>query len=250
MRDLSNAEGIGSDVNYLNGDLVDDQTEINEFINQDLVQFFQKLADLASIAFNDLPDNETNDYQTVEALESVVRSFAATPLLKGVVEKATTGEAQSGATDKFLDAALLQLVTATESRKGVQENATVAEAKALSSSSHNIVPATLKEVVGDTITELVPFSGWNMDTSSQFLVNWTRPASTVIVEMSAVINIGTQDFNLGGPDASADGTVSGGVEQHSNTLNRFTLFRKSGGTFDGPAFNNESGYVVVRYKFI
>ena len=110
MRDLSNAPGIGVGGDFVNGDLVDNQTQINEFINQDLIQFFQKLADLAGIVFNDLPDNETNDYQLIEAFETVVRNFVATTLLKGTVENATASEIQSGTTGKFVDAALLGVI--------------------------------------------------------------------------------------------------------------------------------------------
>ena len=67
-RDLSAQDGIGSDANYLNGDLVDGQTVVGEGINQDIVQFFQKLMDLAQIAANGNPDNEANGYQFIEAL--------------------------------------------------------------------------------------------------------------------------------------------------------------------------------------
>jgi hypothetical protein len=52
---------------------------------------------------------------------------AATTTVKGIVEKATTAEAQAGTSEKYLDAALLQLVTATETRKGIVEKATLTE---------------------------------------------------------------------------------------------------------------------------
>lgn len=108
MRDLANQVGIGDDPAFLNGNLVNNQTLVGEGINQDLVQFFQKLADLAGTVFNDLPDNETNGYQLMEALELVVRAFAATTALKGTVEKATPTETSNGTPNKFIDAELLK----------------------------------------------------------------------------------------------------------------------------------------------
>jgi len=72
-RDLSLAEGIGSDSDYINGNLVDGQTKINEFINQDIVQFFQGLMDQASITASGDPDNDTNGYQFIDALVSKIR---------------------------------------------------------------------------------------------------------------------------------------------------------------------------------
>ena len=149
MRDLSAQTGIGTDAGFLNGNLVDDQTEINEGINQDLVQFFQKLAALAALAPNGLPDNETNGYQLITALEAVARSFAATTLLQGTVEKATTAEAQNGTANKFLDAALLQTVTATTDRLGIVEKATPAEAQA--GTADKFLDAALLQTVTATI---------------------------------------------------------------------------------------------------
>lgn len=77
MKDLSLADGIGSDVNYLNGNIVDGQTVIGEHINQDLIQLWQKLVDDASIVPNGNFDNETNSYQLKDALEFAVRVFQA-----------------------------------------------------------------------------------------------------------------------------------------------------------------------------
>lgn len=147
MENLSNATGIGVDGDFLNGNLVDAQTLINAFINQDLVQFFQKLASLGGITFNDLPDNEANGYQLHDALQTLVRSFVATTTLKGTVEKATTAEAQAGTAEKYLDAALLQLVTATTTRKGIVEKATQTET--LAGTAEKYIDALLLQNHGD-----------------------------------------------------------------------------------------------------
>jgi len=45
---------------------------IVEEIYGDIIQFFQKLASLANITINDLPDNELNDYQLLQALFTLI----------------------------------------------------------------------------------------------------------------------------------------------------------------------------------
>jgi hypothetical protein len=77
-RNLSAQTGIGTDPNYLNGNLVDFQTLVGEGINQDIVQLLQKLLDLGAIVPNGLPDNETNGYQMLQALIALVNSEAYT----------------------------------------------------------------------------------------------------------------------------------------------------------------------------
>lgn len=71
MRDLSAQTGVDTtDPNYLNGKIVALETLISEGVNGDLVQFFQKLMSLAGLTANDLPDNEANGYQLIQALRS------------------------------------------------------------------------------------------------------------------------------------------------------------------------------------
>lgn len=69
-KNLSLAPGIGSDVNFLNGNIVDLQTIVNSHINQDIVQFFQKLMSVASLSANNNFDNEANGYQFIEAFKN------------------------------------------------------------------------------------------------------------------------------------------------------------------------------------
>lgn len=109
-QDLSKATGIEVDSNYLNGKLKDKQTRVNAFINQDIVQFFQKLMDEAGFSPNDLDDNETNGYQFIDALISRIRGTAASTTEKGTVEKATLTELRNGTSDKFPDAATLSTI--------------------------------------------------------------------------------------------------------------------------------------------
>ena len=73
-KDLSSATGIGTSADYLNGNLVPVVTVASVDINQDMVQFFQKLMSEAGLAANGDFDNEVNGYQFIEALKKVVVS--------------------------------------------------------------------------------------------------------------------------------------------------------------------------------
>ena len=72
MKDLSTVPNIGTDADFLNGDIVNDQTEVNNLAHQDPLQFFQKLMDLASLTANGNFDNEANGYQLIDALKSYI----------------------------------------------------------------------------------------------------------------------------------------------------------------------------------
>ena len=89
-RDLSAQPGIGNDGNFLNGNLVDNQTVVGEGVNQDMVQIWQKLLDLAGITPHALADNESTGYQLLQALIFLINSEAYT---------------KSESDDKFLDEA-------------------------------------------------------------------------------------------------------------------------------------------------
>ncbi len=207
MRDLSNATGIGTGIDFLNGDLVDNQTLINEFINQDPIQFFQKLADLAGIVFNDLPDNETNDYQLIEALETVVRSYVATTLLKGTVEQAIQAESDAGTPDKFPDAAAMLstilsnilaanggLITAPEIEIGDWDMNVSVDGIAQKVVAHGIVDWT-------KIRRVTAFIRDDIDTITRYPINTfgsvgTSPAGSVISvgTSNVVLQINTGEF--------------------------------------------------------
>lgn len=53
---------------YLKGKVEDTETIVNEQLNNDIVQFFVKLMNLASLSPNGNYDNETNGYQFIDAL--------------------------------------------------------------------------------------------------------------------------------------------------------------------------------------
>jgi len=74
MRNKANLTNIIIDANYPYGRIKDntgagDGTPVNEFVYGDVQQFFAKLITLAGIIPNDLPDNEVNNYQTIQALK-------------------------------------------------------------------------------------------------------------------------------------------------------------------------------------
>ncbi len=77
-KNLSNAPGIELDGDYINGKVKNGQTTVGEHVNQDIVQFFQKLLDDAGITPNGNYDNETNGYQFLEALLEKVYPKTAT----------------------------------------------------------------------------------------------------------------------------------------------------------------------------
>ena len=74
-KDLSAQTGVQADANYINGKLVNAVTKCGVGVNQDLVQVWQKLMDLAGITPNGLDDNEANGYQFILALASYIKSF-------------------------------------------------------------------------------------------------------------------------------------------------------------------------------
>lgn len=73
-KDLTLAEGIENDSDFPSGvKLQDGQTVVNSHINQDIVQFFQKMMKEANITPNGQFDNEANTYQFLNALYGTLR---------------------------------------------------------------------------------------------------------------------------------------------------------------------------------
>ena len=284
-QDLSNASGIEIDPDYVNGKIKDKQTRVNAFINQDIIQFFQKLMSLAGITANNDFDNESNGYQFIDALIAKIRDTSATTTLKGTVEKATTAEAQAGTVDKFLDAALLQLVTATTSRNGVVEKATTAEAQAgtvdkfLDAALLQLVTAletrkgvaqiatTAEAIAGTNDTKImtpkkvadavsggilmkeVDIGDWNMDLSPIITVNIGVAASKFRGADVMIYNdAGTSFRPLNSQQTAGVEDMNGSVFNASGTS--IDLVRTTGGAFDSADYNATSynrGKITVRY---
>jgi hypothetical protein len=71
---IETVTGIVADANYPKGyKIADDSTVIGEKLNQDIVQFFQKLMKEAGLTANGLDDNEVNGSQFVEALYGTIK---------------------------------------------------------------------------------------------------------------------------------------------------------------------------------
>jgi hypothetical protein len=80
MKNLSQQTRIGNDPDFINGNLVDDLestlgTLNGEGINQDIVQFFQKLVAESGISISGVSDNEANGYDTIKALGTLKKVF-------------------------------------------------------------------------------------------------------------------------------------------------------------------------------
>ncbi len=79
MKILKDLSGVKAPTTaYPKGYIEDGTTVIGEGINQDIVQFLQKLAIDADITENDLPENVTNGYQLIEALNYFCKFFLKT----------------------------------------------------------------------------------------------------------------------------------------------------------------------------
>lgn len=105
-------------------------TPVIEELYGDIIQFFHKLMRLAGVTYNDLPENETQNYQFIEALVAYVRTITASTTQKGVAELATSAETQAGGDNqRVVTPAGLESKTATETRKGIAELATLVETK-------------------------------------------------------------------------------------------------------------------------
>lgn len=244
MRDLSAQTGIGADGNYLNGNLVDNQTLVGEGINQDLVQFFQKLADLASIVFNGLPDNETNGYQLIEALETVVRSFAASTSLPGVAERALQAEVDAFESTRFVTGQTLEGFKASQ----VQVNA--------SNASRFVTGATLKGYLDNFLLnglqmDRADFSGWNMNTTVGINVPYSLPSGKRIAFIDATIfrdtDPSTKYRKLTSYSSNLnDGRMNGGVGEFGGAVgNNIVLYRTTGGDFDSVNFDTVNGSCYI-----
>ena len=83
MRILANQPGVvAPDAAYPKGSIADAATVVSEGVNGDIIQFFQRLIIEAGITENDLPDNVSNGYQLIEAMNAKING-----LLKAVPTK-------------------------------------------------------------------------------------------------------------------------------------------------------------------
>ena len=92
-RDLSVQAGVDNSdpANYPNGVILNNATVVGEEIQGDAVQFWMKVLRLAAITPNTLPDNETNGFQLLTALEKVIHPDIEDSIITSVLGSATLG---------------------------------------------------------------------------------------------------------------------------------------------------------------
>lgn len=77
MRKLSEQIGVQAPTtDYVKGRIVDNTTPVNEAINGDIIEFFHRMAWMASITENNLPDNVTNGHQLLQALQYLIELYS------------------------------------------------------------------------------------------------------------------------------------------------------------------------------
>lgn len=218
-QNLADAQGIVADSNYPTGyKIVDGQTVINSHINQDIIQFFQKMMDYASITPNGSDDNEVNNYQFLDALVAYIRGN----------------------------------VTADSNNKGVLEVATTQEAKEMGITNNVIVTQSLGEVLSDLVTKVIDINEWNMDSDDTKQIAHTLSATewkTIRSINVIIINDTSTDLTpLNGVGTS--GTVYGGVGAIDST--NITLYRTGLGKFDTANYQDDTsfnrGWITIQYK--
>lgn len=167
----------------------------------------------------------------------------ATTTYKGIIEKATDGEATSGIEDKYFDSDQFQ-------DSGVLK-ATTAEAEAGLSFDKWISPSVLSDMLGGTRTKIVQIGDWDMSSTSIISVphglaahTSIRGISVIIRNDSDVLPFNVYDLNK----VNSSGNVSGGIISITDTS--VVLVRTNGGEFDNAGFNQTSynrGWVKIEY---
>lgn len=128
-----------------------DGTPVIEELYGDITQFFHKLMRLAGISYSDLPDNEINGFDFVDALIAKIRATSGTTSLKGSLELATNAETQGGSDNqRAITPAGLESKTATETRKGIAELATNTETQTGTDTEKIVTPAGLESKTATT----------------------------------------------------------------------------------------------------
>lgn len=95
LTDKPNTEAPSA--NYPYGNIVDNDgslngTPVNKLVYADLHQFFERLMALAGVTHNGLPENNTNGFQLIGALDTFSRSLTASLSANGTVTRASLAE--------------------------------------------------------------------------------------------------------------------------------------------------------------
>lgn len=217
----------------------------NEAINGDAQQFFARLMRDAVpfVAYNGLPDNETNGYQLFTAFTSYTRNvLTSTETAKGTVEKATPAESKSGTTDKNITADLIQSESALKASSSVAIAGTV--------SDQFMTPTSAAARDGGILRKKIDIGDWNMDANETAVVAHGVTFANIVGCTVLIRNdSNTERLALYGfRDVPATPTGEGG--QVKIEASDITLYRRNGGEFDTPDYNQTSynrGYIIIDY---
>lgn len=235
-QNLADAEGIVVDDDYPKGvKIVDNETTVNAHINQDIIQFFQKLMRISGTTPNTLDDNEVNGYQFIEAL---IKSF-----------KYYTSQVPSGLLATLTDAGLSEIATNQEVIDGVD-----LAVHGLISYPLCIQPSALVNYTGRIKYKILTVTGWDMGTSPFTVVNHgINYATYKILSKEATVISDVDDyidrdlFDMGNDVSNP--SPQGWFGVFNNTS--FVIYRKEGGIFDDSAhYDGSFSRVIVKIAYI
>lgn len=234
-QNLANAEGIVADNNYPKGyKIVDNQTTVGAHINQDIIQFFQKLMKEGNVTPNGLDDNEHNGYQFIEALIKSLK-YLPTSKITGLLS-----------TDS--DAGIVELATDFETRNGIDYSEH-------SGTNYPIVikPSSLSNYTKRIYHKLITVSDWDTITNPTKLVahgiSWSSFNPSSIKSKFKILNIRVSaSVLLNGVESVIEFTNNGeGYIDYIDDTN-ILLRRKNGGYFDNEVItSNFTLYIMIMY---
>jgi hypothetical protein len=257
---------------YPYGTLIDNDgsnngTPVNRLVYDDLHQFFERIMGLVGLPPNGSPDNLTNGFQLVEALELYVRdTLIASETQRGSVERATQAEVDAG-TDpvRYITPLTLNTKTATETRRGVAEIATQAEVNA-GTDDERIVTATKLRVALPTLlapiipimhvdgavlvnTKIIEIGDWDMDANATVTVAHGVTDSKIRSVSAMIRDDSNAFFNLINYVDASTIAAQGGVAGYNS--GNIVLARLTGGAFDSASFNATAfnrGWITIVYE--
>lgn len=260
---------------YPYGDIKDnsgsgDGVPVNRVVYADFHQFFARIADLAGIVLNSLPDNAVNSWQFVTALQTLIanavsseasiRSAADTTLQNNINSEAATrlavdnaikaitltaGAGLSGGGDLTanrtfdvnVDGATLEINTDIVRVKdsGIT-NAKLGVSSVSSSKIADGAAIKINVAAPPMSAHQLLISNWDMDTNATYLLNHGLTAANILS-----VNILIQDSAVG---KFYDLTEAGKIVINNTQLE---LSRTAAGTFDNASFVNTAIKILIIY---